>query len=248
MYSNIGTKIKLVAVLNAILGMLASIVFGGVVIAFSNDSYIFDEEELTIVGVGIIILGMIASWVLSFVLYGFGRLIENSEDIANYIRQGGKFTAQQSFDDSEAFKAAKEMGIEFTKNAYAKGAKIVSDTAQKIADKTANKQHTGTSAYPQGVPSQTNSVAQPLQQTNPVQSTPIQNINRQAAPVPKSQNNFCPRCGRPISQCVCGMAINADSAAVYDDVFSKASIPAPDAEKENNKDDFDDFIKEFNLL
>lgn len=73
MYENIGDKIKGVAVITAILGIIASIIYGGSIIAATN-------RYGSGVGLGwmIIIIGSLLSWVSSFVLYGFGELIECS--------------------------------------------------------------------------------------------------------------------------------------------------------------------------
>lgn len=71
MFDNIGGKIKVLAVVVTIIGCIVSFVFGII---------LFVEGE---VGMGflVIIMGGLLSWVSSFVLYGFGELIESNQDI-----------------------------------------------------------------------------------------------------------------------------------------------------------------------
>ena len=64
MFDNIGSKIKSLAQIVCWLGIIVSAV-SGLAIMISN-------EETVFVGLLIILLGSIGSWVGSFVLYGFG--------------------------------------------------------------------------------------------------------------------------------------------------------------------------------
>ena len=66
MYSNIGGKIKVLAVVYAILLTLWSIIRG----------MQWLSQEYYIEGVLFIILGPIVSWASSLMVYGFGELIE----------------------------------------------------------------------------------------------------------------------------------------------------------------------------
>ena len=79
MFSNIGGKIKTWAVVLSILGIAASVIYGGVVAAKNA----FD-------GVLIIIFGSLGSWVSSFCLYGFGQLIDNSDKIVEKLEEMSK--------------------------------------------------------------------------------------------------------------------------------------------------------------
>ena len=72
MYSNIGKKIMTLAVIIAVITMLASCAFG---------IYLMIEDE-TAIGAVTMIFGPIVCWILGFFLYGFGRLIDNSDYIA----------------------------------------------------------------------------------------------------------------------------------------------------------------------
>lgn len=71
MFKNIGSKIQGLAVLETGLGIMASILIGGIIMS--------QDESTIFLGFVIIILGSILSWISSFLLYGFGKLIENSD-------------------------------------------------------------------------------------------------------------------------------------------------------------------------
>lgn len=75
MYRNIGKKIKEVAKLQALVGILASIMIG----------ILYAITSILISGILIIVIGSILSWVSSFVLYGFGELVDNSQKIAEKL-------------------------------------------------------------------------------------------------------------------------------------------------------------------
>ena len=72
MFNNIGGKIKTLSVVVTLIGIVASIIIG---IAF-----ITNEEVL--IGFVVMLAGSFISWISSFVLYGFGELICNSDKIA----------------------------------------------------------------------------------------------------------------------------------------------------------------------
>ena len=93
MYENIGGKIKMLAVWTAILGIASSVAFG---------FYILIDEEEFFGGLLIAVLGSLVSWVSTWLLYGFGELIEKVTEIAYNTRGGGsakvKSEAQQQVD------------------------------------------------------------------------------------------------------------------------------------------------------
>ena len=81
MYSNIGGKIKSWAVWVFIVEAIGAVI-GGIALIANNDG---------LIGVLTIVLGPIAAWVSSWLLYGFGQLIENSDIIAaEYTRKNEK--------------------------------------------------------------------------------------------------------------------------------------------------------------
>ena len=75
MFSNIGGKIKVTAKVFCWIGIIVSVVGGlGMIVAG---------------GVGTALLGSLLSWVGSFVMVGFGELIENTAEIAANTRKSG---------------------------------------------------------------------------------------------------------------------------------------------------------------
>ncbi len=81
MYNNIGKKIKGLAIFSFAVGAIASFIGGIVIIAIASDSY-YVEEIGVFIGVMVMFLGPLVFWILSFFLYGFGELIENSRIVA----------------------------------------------------------------------------------------------------------------------------------------------------------------------
>ena len=80
MFSNIGGKIKKLAIILCILGMIGSIVYA--IICFTSSSR---YQDLTLTGVLILVLGCLTSWISSFFVYGFGELIERTVSIDNRL-------------------------------------------------------------------------------------------------------------------------------------------------------------------
>ena len=76
MFSNIGEKIKTFAVVCCIIGMLASFI-GACVVWSQNDSF----HDTIGLGLAVLIIGWLASWVGSFFTYGFGQLIVHFKNI-----------------------------------------------------------------------------------------------------------------------------------------------------------------------
>ncbi len=72
MYSNIGKKIMTLAIVIAVITMISSFGYG---------IYLLTKDQ-TAIGALTMIFGPIISWISGFFLYGFGRLIDNSDYIA----------------------------------------------------------------------------------------------------------------------------------------------------------------------
>ena len=74
MYNNIGAKIKILAQFSAWAGIFGSVIYGFVLISKGSDG--------VWVGIITLVVGSICSWISSWLLYGFGELIENTTEIA----------------------------------------------------------------------------------------------------------------------------------------------------------------------
>ncbi|MFA9381931.1 MAG: hypothetical protein ACERKO_12830, partial [Acetanaerobacterium sp.] len=82
MYEKIGDKIKIVAVVVTVLGVVGSIVYGIILMA----------NELAGLGFLILVLGSLFFWLASFPLYGLGELVNRCISIdekleVNYATQ-----------------------------------------------------------------------------------------------------------------------------------------------------------------
>ena len=69
MFNNIGGKIKTLAQVVCWLGIIASVIFG-IILMLQN-------EDNVLIGFIVLILGCFFSWISSFMTYGFGQLVEN---------------------------------------------------------------------------------------------------------------------------------------------------------------------------
>lgn len=75
MFDNIGGKIKVVAKVECWIGIISSFIAG---ISLMSE----DEELFGLIGFFVIVIGSLASWLGSFLIYGFGQLVENSDILA----------------------------------------------------------------------------------------------------------------------------------------------------------------------
>ncbi len=76
MFNNIGSKLKALAMAVCALGMLASLIFA-ISLWIQNNSV----QGTIFTGIVVLVLGCLASWIGSFFTYGFGELIENTDEI-----------------------------------------------------------------------------------------------------------------------------------------------------------------------
>lgn len=87
MYNNIGKKIKTLAKVLAWLGIAVSVIAGIAIIAGGGAMSSYGSSynmggSAAVAGITTIIFGALGSWVSSFMLYGFGELIEKTTEIA----------------------------------------------------------------------------------------------------------------------------------------------------------------------
>jgi hypothetical protein len=71
MFSNIGNKIKTLAQTLCWVGIILSVIVG--------IALVITDEITDLIGFLVLICGPIISWLSSFMTYGFGQLIENSD-------------------------------------------------------------------------------------------------------------------------------------------------------------------------
>lgn len=75
MFDNIGSKIKSFAQVVTIIGIVASVILG--IIFMANAGFI---------GLVVMLIGILMSWISSFITYGFGQLIENSDEMIRLMK------------------------------------------------------------------------------------------------------------------------------------------------------------------
>lgn len=87
MFDNIGGKIKTLAKVLCWIGIAFSVItgiavmFGSVSSVSYNGSRYATGGSSVVAGILIIVLGCLFSWLGSFFAYGFGQLIENSDEL-----------------------------------------------------------------------------------------------------------------------------------------------------------------------
>ena len=78
MFHNIGGKIKTLAVVITVIGIVASVLAGVIVMGGRG----YPPAAGILFGLLTIIGGCLVSWIGSFLIYGFGQLIENTDILA----------------------------------------------------------------------------------------------------------------------------------------------------------------------
>ena len=84
MFTNIAGKIKLTAKIACWVSMVASFIGGIILLIYS---IVEAEDELIIVGLIVPLVAPFLCWIGSFVMYGFGELIEKTAEIAENTKQ-----------------------------------------------------------------------------------------------------------------------------------------------------------------
>lgn len=84
MYKNIGWKIKVVATIFAAIGMIFGITIGIGLFYILNE---LSGETASSAAIGFLVAAILVllSWIGSFVLFGYGELIEETSEIKNYL-------------------------------------------------------------------------------------------------------------------------------------------------------------------
>ena len=75
MYEKVGKEIMGVAKFTAIIGIVIAICLGALVMESS------DETIIKCLGIVIMVIGSLSSWLSCLIAYGFGRLVENSDKL-----------------------------------------------------------------------------------------------------------------------------------------------------------------------
>ena len=109
MFNNVGAKLKATAKVIVWIGITVCIISGFVMLV--------SAEDAVLIGLLIMTVGSLLSWISSLLLYGFGELIENSQIIADkkntaFLRKNAKDEALEKWRNKgliteEEYQAAK---------------------------------------------------------------------------------------------------------------------------------------------
>ncbi len=93
MFNNIGGKIKGLAQVIAWIGIIASFIIGINLMSTAARFGSYSDSSLigglgSFAGILVIVIGSLFSWIGSFVLYGFGQLVENSDTMIEMMDEG----------------------------------------------------------------------------------------------------------------------------------------------------------------
>ena len=94
MYDNIGKKIKSLA--------KGIFIAESIACAIAGLALIFTDEDTIIYGLLCLLLGPIVAWVSSWLLYGFGELVDKVCDIENNMRVENKEAKAALKEDKES--------------------------------------------------------------------------------------------------------------------------------------------------
>ena len=93
MFDNIGKKIKTLTKVVCWIGMISTLALGIVLVAVDDDNVAF--------GIPIMVGGPLLCWLGSFLMYGFGELVDRTMSIEEMMR-GGKGSAGSSYSGNSA--------------------------------------------------------------------------------------------------------------------------------------------------
>lgn len=90
MFSNIGGKIKTVAVVFCFIGIMLTFIVAFTAFAFTSDMF-YGRNPIVPLGIAflVLIVGSLLSWIGSFFTYGFGQLIESAQSIDEKLSCAG---------------------------------------------------------------------------------------------------------------------------------------------------------------
>lgn len=98
MFENIGGKIKGLAKFICWVGIVICVIAGIIMFVQAGEAYSSAERTvLVITGLAIIIVGSLMSWIGSFLLYGFGELVESTSIIRKNLSEISTSVNRSSF-------------------------------------------------------------------------------------------------------------------------------------------------------
>ena len=92
MFENIGCKIKMLAKVCCWVGIFVSVIYGIILLSENNNE---------LIGLSVFILGPLFSLIGSFVIYGFGQLIENSDKLVELNSNDNIYSTSDEYDNQD---------------------------------------------------------------------------------------------------------------------------------------------------
>jgi|GEM_PF-4731343 len=84
MFGNMGNKIKMLAKVVAWIGIIFSCLIGFILFVEGMD---YEESGMILGGFFMAGIGSLVSWISSFVLYGFGQIVDNTDKLVNIAEE-----------------------------------------------------------------------------------------------------------------------------------------------------------------
>ncbi len=92
MFDNIGLKIKLLSKVICWIGIIISVILAIIMFAAADNAHYSVEDTFTTIGFICLFVGPLSSWIGSFLLYGFGELIDSSMKNARYSEENAMYS------------------------------------------------------------------------------------------------------------------------------------------------------------
>jgi hypothetical protein len=88
MFTNVGDKIKVLAKVICVLGIIVSVVMGIAIISGgSSFSYYTSSNQMILPGLLVMVLGSVLSWANAILLFTFGEMAENIASLRRSVDQ-----------------------------------------------------------------------------------------------------------------------------------------------------------------
>ena len=111
MNEKVGSTIQTIAAIGVIIGIIASIITGIVLMVA--------DEDLVLTGLLIAVLGSVFCWISAVMTYGFGQLINNSSRLMEHLAQEDKKKSNDYTQQMKMYDMLKEKGL-LTEEQYQK--------------------------------------------------------------------------------------------------------------------------------
>lgn len=125
MFDNIGRKVKILAIVTCVIGVLGSVI-GGIVILYNN-SY------MEVPGILTMVLGSLFSWISSWVMYAIGEAAETANKNAYVLAELQKKLQANGNDENSSQERISGHAPNFGKNTPSYVTGSPADPAEKVA-------------------------------------------------------------------------------------------------------------------